>query len=131
MQRLTLGSIYAMYFLMLPESSISGQLELINGDIIHGELISKSNDNVLWMSSMLGQLSVRRSSIRNILDEANLDSLTELNTEHYDFSAKPKYAGDMSIAGSSASGNQSRRDWNIDVRLERRAKQLRQIGLFE
>ncbi len=131
MPRLTLISIHAMYFLILPESSISGQLELINGDIIHGDLISKSNGNVLWMSSMLGQLSVKRSSIRSILDEATVDPLTELNTEHQDFSTKPKYAGDMSITGSSASGNQSRRDWNIDVRLERRAKQLRQIGLFE
>ena len=42
MQRLALAYIFAMYLLTSPESSISDQLELINGDIIQGTLISKS-----------------------------------------------------------------------------------------
>ncbi|MAH73110.1 MAG: hypothetical protein CBC09_03355 [Cellvibrionales bacterium TMED49] len=131
MQRLALAYIFAMYLLTSPESSISDQLELINGDIIQGTLISKSDDYLLWMSTMLGELSVKSSLVSNIHSKATLDPLLEMDPSLQNVITKPKYTGDMSISGSSASGNQSRRDWNIDVRLERRAKQLRQIGLLE
>ena len=131
MVRLALIYTSAMYLLVSPAISFSDQLELTNGDIIQGYLISKSDDHILWMSSILGELSVERSFVRTIHSEVIADPPTRVNTTLQNLSIQPEYSGDMSISGSSASGNQSRRDWNIDVRLERRAKELRQIGLLE
>ena len=130
---LKLAFIYtsAMYLLMSPALSFSDQLELTNGDVIQGNLISESDDHILWMSTILGELSIKRSFVRTIQSEAIADPPIRINTTLKNLSIQPKYAGDMSISGSTASGNQSRRDWNIDLRLERRAKELRQIGLFE
>ena len=76
MVRLALIYTSAMYLLVSPAISFSDQLELTNGDIIQGNLISKSDDHILWMSSILGELSVKRSFVRTIHSEAIADSPT-------------------------------------------------------
>ena len=114
----------------LSSESLSEQLRLVNGDILNGKLLDRSATHLIWMSDNFGPLTIQLSQITN-LDEASNNSGDISPPTGPKSSAAPRYSGGLSITGSAASGNQSRRDWDIDTTIQRRTVKARQTVQFE
>jgi len=114
----------------LSSESLSEQLRLVNGDVLNGKLLDRSATHLIWMSDNFGPLTIQLSQITN-LDEASNNSGDISPPTGPKSSAAPRYSGGLSITGSAASGNQSRRDWDIDTTIQRRTVKARQTVQFE
>ena len=53
--------------LILAQSALAGKLEFKNGDVLAGEIKSMDADNVIWLSESLGEITVPKSVIDNLV----------------------------------------------------------------
>lgn len=113
----------------LSSACLSEQLRLVNGDILNGKLLEKSATHLIWMSDNFGRLTIQLSQIINLdkpSDNSDILPPTDPNP-----GTAPRYSGGLSITGSAANGNQSRRDWDVDTTIQRRTVKARQTVQFE
>ena len=109
----------------------SDEIELKNGDIIHGELIDINKNRVLWHSEVFDLLSIPVANVLTIGGKSFLEE--QMTKDAYDLSktSLPYFHGSISLTGSASSGNQERRNWDLDTTLQRRKNQFRQIANLE
>jgi hypothetical protein len=113
----------------LSSACLGEQIRLVNGDILNGKLLEKSATHLIWMSDNFGRLTIQLSQIIN-LDET-FDSGDVLPPTVSNHTTVPRYSGGLSMTGSAANGNQSRRDWDVDMTIQRRTVKARQTVQFE
>ena len=117
--------------LLVKELNHANQIHLKNGDVLHGKLININESGIVWHSDTFGLITI---PVENALESPGEKSFQKRalaqNTEPSEKNP-PFYGGSVSLNGSASSGNQERKNWDLDATLQRTKNQLRQIGTFE
>lgn len=103
--------------LVLSTNGLAGQLILTNGDSISGQLIEKTEEQLVWNADNFGPLTIALDRVASIDGQPFGEEPKEIfsNTYH----------GSLSFTGAYASGNQEREDWDFDSRVEWREGDFR------
>ena len=114
--------LYALNLITLVSTTVSaGELVLVNGDLIKGDLVEQTADHIVWASENFGNLSV---DLDNIATVNGLSVSTDDNSlSSPAFSST--YSGSLSATGAYASGNEDREDWDIEGSVQWRQGDLR------
>lgn len=113
----------------LSSKSHAEQIILTNGDTLSGKLAHKSASELVWASDNFGALTIelwRVISIDGALQSVDTKPMVRALTK-----PSPSYSGALSLTGSTANGNQSRRDWDLDTKIQRRDLKMRHTGQLE
>lgn len=114
--------LYALCLTTLVSTTVSaGELVLVNGDLIKGDLVEQTSDQIVWASENFGHLTLDLDSI------ATVNGLP-ITADHSSLSSSgfsSTYSGSLSATGAYASGNENREDWDIEGSVQWRQGDLR------
>ena len=117
--------------LLVKELNHANQIHLKNGDVLHGELINMNESEIIWHSDTFGLITIPVENVLESLDEKSFQKPALAKNTEPSEKSPPFYGGSVSLNGSASSGNQERKNWDLDATLQRTKNQLRQIGSFE
>ncbi|MGB1869215.1 MAG: hypothetical protein ACPHLL_08005, partial [Porticoccaceae bacterium] len=59
--------LYALSLITLVSTTVSaGELVLVNGDLIKGDLVEQASDHIIWASENFGHLSVDLDNVATV-----------------------------------------------------------------
>jgi hypothetical protein len=112
----------ALIFLTLITAEVSaGELILKNGDLIRGNLVELTSEQLVWASENFGQLTVATDKIDTVNGLTASASLNAMGSPVF----SSTYGGTLSATGAYASGNEEREDWDIEGSVQWRQGDFR------
>ena len=125
--------VFIFFSIFVVAPAFGGELTLTNGDVIHGELHTLTEDSIIWSSEILGDITIPREKVQQFTPSIAAADDAPQELSDVDVQAPPPpstFTGDIKLGYNRKRGNTDTEDVDFSTRSKWEQGLLRHEALL-